>query len=270
MQLIKIILLVLPSLFTTPTLGNGVMIKNAVLVCYGRLEPEVIKGYSYVILESHYYTIYEIQKIKSQNEKVIAYISLGEINANSQYFDLLKENSFGKNETWNSYYLNLRSERTIEILKEMVKNTLAIGFDGLFLDNIDNFSSYGPQSQQKAEMIGLLKMMRDENPTHILIQNSGIGLIDETAPFVNAVVMESVASNYTFEDKNYKLRNKNEFDDFIKKLRLIRKKYKLPIILIEYADTNELHNAIIKRIKPFRFHYFIGNIDLQTIPIFKN
>ena len=89
MQLIKILLFVLPSILVTNVFGNGI-IKNSVLVCYGRLEPETIKGYKYVILESQYYNIYEIQIIKSQNEKVVAYISLGEVNANSQYFNHLK------------------------------------------------------------------------------------------------------------------------------------------------------------------------------------
>lgn len=269
MQLIKILLFVLPSLLITNGYGNGT-IKNSVLVCYGRLEPETIKGYSYVILESQFYNIYEIQKIKSQNEKVVAYISLGEVNKNSQNFELLKENVFGKNEIWNSFYLNLKSENATDILLEIVKTTLAFGFDGLFLDNIDNFTSFGPQSQQKTELLNLLKVLNDAYPNHIFIQNAGIELISETAPFIDAVVIESVASDYTFEDKNYKLREKNEFEEYKKQLIEINKKYKFPIILIEYADNIKLHDAIQKRIKSLKFEYFIGNIDLQTMPKFSN
>jgi len=269
MQLIKIILFVLPSILFSNVYGNGIS-KNSILVCYGRLEPETIKGYSYVILESQYYNIYEIKKIKSQNEKVVAYISLGEINANSQYYSLLKENSFGKNEIWNSHYLNLKLENTIEILMKMVKNTLAFGYDGLFFDNIDNFASFGPQSQQKAELINLLKAIDTQYPNHIFVQNAGIQIINETAPFVDAIMIESVASNYTFDDKKYKLREEKEFENYIEDLKIVNKKYELPIILIEYADNLKLRDAIQKRIKPSKFDYFIGNIDLQTIPKFSN
>ncbi|RTY93666.1 endo alpha-1,4 polygalactosaminidase [Flavobacterium sp. GT3R68] len=269
MRLIKMILFVLPSMLTTDMVGTGIT-KNSVLVCYGRLEPETIKGYTYVILESQYYNMYEIQKIKSQNEKVVAYISLGEVNANSRYFDLLKENSFGKNEIWNSYYLNLKSEKAIESLKEIIRNTLAMGYDGMFFDNVENFSTHGPQSQQRVELVNLLKDIDSEFPTHFFIQNSGIQLIDDSAPYVDAVVMESVATNYTFEDKNYKLRNETEYKEYIKELKSVRKKYHLPIILIEYADSITLHDAIQKRIKSSRFDYFIGNINLLTMPQFSN
>lgn len=267
MQLIKIIILMLPSILYS---NDNTMAKHAILICYGRLEPETIKGYHYVILESHHYNIYEINAIKSQNEKVLAYISLGEINAHSKYFDLLKENTFGKNEIWNSYYLNLKSDSTIQKIMEIVKSTLAIGYDGLFFDNIDNFTSFGPQYQQKEDLLKLLNTIHSNYSSHTFIQNAGIQIISETARYVDAIVIESVASNYTFDDKSYKLRDLNTFENTISELERVRGKYKIPVILIEYADNMELHNAIIERINPSKFDCFIGNIDLQTIPKFSN
>ena len=267
MQLIKIILFVLPTLFVSDAFGNGIN-KNSVFVCYGRLEPESIKGYSYVILESKYYTFYEVQRIKSQNEKVVAYISLGEINANSSYFQQFNSDFSGKNEVWNSHYLNLKSEKTLEILMKMVDNIFANGYDGLFLDNIDNFSSFGPQSNQKEDVIQLIKKIKTDYFNHILIQNAGLELINETGQYIDSVVFESVASNYTFDDKSYKLRDEFEFDTYVNKLVSIKNQFQLPILLIEYADTIPLRNAIEKRIKPSRFDYFIGNINLQTMPKF--
>ena len=267
MQLIKIILFVLPSLLVSDAFGNGIN-KNSVFVCYGRLEPESIKGYSYVILESKYYTFYEVQRIKSQNEKVVAYISLGEISDNSNYFQQFNSDFSGKNDVWNSHYLNLKSEKTLEILMKMVDNIFANGYDGLFLDNIDNFSDFGPQSNQKPEVIQLIKKIKTDYFDHILIQNAGLELINETGQYIDSVVVESVASNYTFDDKSYKLRDEFEFDAYVNKLVSIKKQYNLPILLIEYANTIPLRNAIEKRIKPSRFDYFIGNINLQSIPKF--
>lgn len=267
MQLIKMIIFVLPSLLVSDAFGSGTN-KNTIFVCYGRLEPGSIKGFDYVIIESKYYTYYEVQKIKSQNDKVVAYISLGEINANSSYFPQFESDFSGKNEIWNSYYLNLKSDKTVTILRKMVDNILALGYDGLFLDNIDNFASFGPQFSQKLELIELIKTIKTEYFDHILIQNSGLELLNETAPFVNYVVLESVASNYTFDDKSYKLRNESEFEEYMNKLIKIKKKYDLPILLIEYANTFELRDAIEKRIKPSRLDYFIGNINLLTTPQF--
>jgi uncharacterized protein (TIGR01370 family) len=151
---------------------------------------------------------------------------------------------------------------------KMVDNILANGYDGLFLDNIDNFSDYGPQSNQKPEVIQFIKKIKTDYFNHILIQNAGLELINETGQYIDSVVVESVASNYTFDDKSYKLRDEFEFDAYVNRLVSIKKQYNLPILLIEYADTITLRNAIEKRIKPSRFDYFIGNINLQTMPKF--
>jgi hypothetical protein len=140
----------------------------------------------------------------------------------------------------------------------------------MFFDNIDNFSSYGPQSEQKQLLIDFLKVIRKTFPNHFFIQNSGIQLVDETAPFINAFVIESIASDYSFDKNTYQLRDEKEFSDFSKALKAIKKKHDLPILLIEYADNLELFDAIETRIKKLRFDYFIGNINLQTIPQFLN
>ena len=257
----------MPAIFISDAFGNKIN-KNSVFVCYGRLNPEAINGFKYVILESKYYTFYEVQRIKSQNEKVVAYISLGEINENSSYFRQFNSDFSGKNETWNSHYLNLNSEKTIATIFKMIDTILAYGYDGLFLDNIDNFSDFGPQANQKEAVIQLIKKIKTDYFNHILIQNSGLQLISETAKYIDCVVFESVASNYTFDDNLYKLRSDFDFETYINKISQIKKKFNLPIILIEYANSIQLKNAIEKKIKPTRFDYFIGNINLQSIPKF--
>jgi hypothetical protein len=93
-------------------------------------------------------------------------------------------------------------------------------------------------------------------------------LINETGKFIDSIVFESVASDYTFNDNSYKLRDEFAFDEYINKLVSLKNQYHLPILLIEYANTIQLRDAIEKRIKPSRFDYFIGNINLQTTPKF--
>jgi endo-alpha-1,4-polygalactosaminidase (GH114 family) len=38
---------------------------------------------------------------------------------------------------------------------EMVDELFAKGYDGLFLDNIDNFTIHGPQKEQKTAIVNL-------------------------------------------------------------------------------------------------------------------
>ncbi|MFC6876403.1 endo alpha-1,4 polygalactosaminidase [Flavobacterium myungsuense] len=261
-------LYILPSILTNTPFQSTVK-KSTVLVCYGKVKPESIKGYTYVILESLNYTSKQIKTIKAQNSKVFAYISLGEVNINAPYFKVLKENTIGKNENWDSYYLNLKSNKTQETLLSIVDKTLSKGFDGLFLDNIDNFTIYGPQKDQKKDLVNLLKKIKEIYPKKEFLQNAGLDLIPETASYINAIVIESVASNYSFKDKSYNLRDNNEFINQLIRLKSINENSKIPVILIEYADSKKLFNQIVEKIEPSKFEYFIGNIDLQSIPKFK-
>ncbi len=267
MRLIDIFLFVLPAVLV-PGLISAAADTSTVLVCYGKLDPALIKGYHYVILESQHYNIYEIRKIKSQNEKVLAYISLGEVNANAPHFGQLKGSTLGKNSIWDSYYLDLKQPQTSQILLGIIENTLNLGYDGFFLDNIDNYTAFGPQPEQKAELLALLQSIRTKFPDIILLQNAGLELVPETATIVNAVIIESIATNYTFNDKKYRLREESDFQNYVTKLRNVTDNYKLPVILIEYADTAALRDAVRKRIRNLGFEYFIGQIDLQSLPKF--
>ena len=239
-----------------------------ILICYGKLVPGAINGYSSVILEPIYYSSEDIKKIKLRNGKVFAYISLGEVSKDAPHYAFLKDDTLGKNELWNSYYLNLKSEKTITILSNIIDNLFTSGYDGLFLDNVDNFTVFGPQKDQKNELVNLIKFIRTNYPDKQLIQNAGLEIISETCFYISAIVIESVASNYNLNSKKYGLRNRIEFENKILQLNIINKAYKLPIILVEYAHTKELYTSIKKRIIPTKYPYFIGYIELQVIPKF--
>lgn len=268
MQLIKLFLYLLPSILISNTFTNGVK-KNTVLVCYGKLKAETIKGYSYVILESKHYTAKEIKTIKLQNEKVFAYISLGEVNANAPHYKSLKNYTLGKNEIWNSYYLDLKSEKTETVLMNIIERTLAKGYDGMFFDNIDNYTVFGPQKEQRKALVTLLRNIKEKYPKSLFIQNAALDLVPETASYIDGVAIESVASHYIFKQKKYALRDSKQFEDTMARLKMVNTTYKVPVILIEYADTKNLYNQIADQIKASKFDYFIGNIDLQDLPKFK-
>lgn len=257
----------LPTLLISDEKSNALK-SQSTLVCYGRLEPEFIIGYDLLIIEAAYYSLYDINRLKSQNGRVIAYISLGEINESSPYFPSFKNHFVGKNDTWNSHYLNLKANEVQAIIMGMIKSLMKKGFDGLFFDNVDNFSSYGPQFQQQKELIQLLKNINSVYPNHYFIQNSGMELVLETEKYIDALVMESVITDYTFDEKGYHLREETSANLKLKMLKELKRKYRFPILLIEYSDSPELNEAIEKKIQKYPFDYFIGTINLQTIPQF--
>ena len=61
----------------------------------------------------------------------------------------------------------------------------------------------------------------------------------------------------------------HEFYKRVEELQAIRKQYQLPVILIEYADSEKLYQKVKQQVSPLKWDYFIGNIGLQTFPKFK-
>lgn len=241
-----------------------------VLFCYGDFIPESVKNRDYVIIEPAHFSKADIALLKKNNQQVLGYISLGEVNEAAYYFEELKEYTQGKNDLWNSYYLSLNKPEIIPILYKIFKKEITEkGVDGLFLDNIDNYTVFGPNFNQKEALVAFLEKMRLEFPDSFFMQNAGLSILKETQDYVDAVAVESVASDYNFERKEYKLREQAEFEKRIKTIEQIEKNIKLPIIFIEYANKTRLAQKIVERLQPMGWSYFIGNIDLQSLPNFK-
>ncbi len=243
--------------------------KKEVLVCYGYVSPEKIHDYGFVILEPRNFKKAEIAIIKKNNDHVLAYISIGEVNERAPHYGALKDITLGENQIWNSHYLNLENPKTTEVLNGIVSKNLQAGFDGMFLDNLDNYTIYGPQKDQKDAAVKFMKNLREKFPNKIFVQNAGLDLVPETASSIDGVLIESVATAYDFKSKTYQLSSSEHFTVVSNRLEKIHTDYKVPIILVEYADTKKLRGEVLNRITPLNFPYFIGKIDLQSIPTFK-
>jgi polysaccharide biosynthesis protein PelA len=264
MQLIKTV--IFSTLFSMSLFSQN---RQKVLVCYGKFDVNLVKGYDLIIMESAHFNIYEVKKLKQNNKKIVAYISLGEVNEVDQNYKQLKNSTLGKNNDWNSYYLDLSAAKTVEVLNRNVEKILFMGYDGLFLDNIDNFNSFGPQFTQQKYLVEYIQTLRSTHPTAYIVQNAGLELIQNTRQYVDAMLIESVASNFTFEDKKYKLREQIDYFRYINEIKTISNKNKISIILVEYADTKKLAKSIKDRLDITKFPYFISDINLQNLPHFK-
>lgn len=237
------------------------------LICYGDFYPKKVKGYTYVIIEPSLFSKMDIDILKAQNTFVLAYISLGEVNETASHFDNIKEETLGKNEIWNSYIIDISTDVTKETLSALIdKHLNEKGFDGLFLDNIDNYTKFGPTPEKKEDLIIFLESIKTKYADKILMQNAGLLIVDETKPFIDIIAIESIVTDYSFEKKEYQLRDKKDFEERLGELEKITDEYKIPILLVEYADTKELSKEIMKRLKKNKMSLFIGEIDLQKLP----
>ncbi|HEA31153.1 MAG TPA: hypothetical protein ENH91_14365, partial [Leeuwenhoekiella sp.] len=142
-------------------------------------------------------------------------------------------------------------------------------FDGMFLDNIDNYTIYGPTPSRKEALVKFLAKTKQKFPDAYLMQNAGVLILEDTQPYINSLAIESVATAYDFEKCKYKLRKESQFLSILHDLEKAHYDYELPIILIEYANTKKLYHEIVDRIASTGWPFFIGAIELQSIPQFQ-
>lgn len=242
--------------------------QESLFICYGKLNPKTVVGYHYVILESSFYKTSEIQEFKENNKKVFAYLSLGEVNKFVPFFNEFERCFVGKNNHWNSYLLDLSNQKTISVLTKVVRECINLGFDGIFFDNLDNFGEFGTQKNQKNQLIGFINTIKLNFPMVSIIQNSGLEFVHHTHKQTDAILTESVFSSYDFEKQTYILRSEDEYKQRLQTISDTQKQYKIPFLIVEYANSKSNYFKIKELLNTTKIPFFIGNIDLQTIPSF--
>lgn len=241
---------------------------KGLLVCYGKLDPSSIKGYEIVILEAGHYSKADILRFRENNKKVVAYISLTEINKSAVNFNDLLPFTIGTNEIWKSCYINLREDKARSILLAMVKALVDKGFNGLFMDNMDNVSTWGPLSEQSPELIALVKEIRIAHEDLFLMQNAGLSLTADLNGITNAILVESLFSLYDFDTKKYGLRDSIGTEQLLRTIKGLRKSYPNSIYVLEYANTMKIKTLLTKKLDSVKLGYYVSQIDLQDMAKF--
>jgi hypothetical protein len=206
-------------LSTTQAVAQELTKEKQVLFTYGDFYPKDVSGYEIVVLESSHFDSEDIEILKQQNNTVIGYISLGEVNESAAHFPQVKDFTLGKNELWNSHILDIENEETREALMNIFQFNVKKGLDGMFLDNIDNYTVFGPTPEKEEALVDFLQTIHSVFPEIYLMQNAGVSIIEDTHPYINSVAKESIATDYNFEKININYVRKKYFLSCCKNLK---------------------------------------------------
>lgn len=237
-------------------------------VCYAKVTPEQVAGYELVIIEPDFYTKLEIEALKSNGTKILAYITLGEIDANRWYYPKLQERGFlGTNKNWNSSYLNLEDAVTRSvILNEVLPEVTAKGVDGIFMDTIDAVSPYTERFHLKPYMLELIKEIKTRNPDLLILQNSGLFLLEDSKEFIDGVLIEDIASGYNFEKQEYFIKDSEAYHERLRLIREYSEENKFPFFIVDFAIDTAAIKQVKTRLDSLSTPYFISNIQLNQLP----
>lgn len=238
-------------------------------VCYAKVTPEQVANYRMVIIEPDFYSKEEMNELRNTGTKIVAYVTLGEVDENRWYFNHLKDFGFlGKNDNWNSYYIDLENIKSRQLLlNEVIPEVVAKGVDGLFLDTIDAVSPVTERGYLQPYMAELIEGIREKYPNKIIIQNAGIFLLERTKDDINAFLTEALASDYDFTQGEYSIRSSEEFNDRLEYLNHYADVSNRPYFIVGFADTDVKREQIKKRLDTLGRPYFISNIGLSELPL---
>ncbi|MCK5685910.1 endo alpha-1,4 polygalactosaminidase [bacterium] len=198
-------------------------------------------NYSEAIKITDDYDLYFISpfaEISGDIRKAVAYISLTEINENSQYFsDLPKDMLLKKNQKWNSFLVDITRPEWWKVIVNTVEFAKSLGFKNYFIDNVDGVESLLKKNTGIEKRIDeIFNYIRKNTENHLYI-NRGFIIYDRINHIIDGVMMEGFFFNRN--ENSWRHLNLDEIkwrDSWVKILSHDNKF----IFAVDYADISQL------------------------------
>lgn len=214
-------------------------------------------------------------RFRRPGQKVLAYLSLGEVNRSRPYFAALAARP-GTLERPNPRWPGAVTvdPRSLAwwglVLEKLVPAILARGYDGLFLDTLDAAGSLDvpAQAATAGAMADLVRAIRERYPRVVMVSNGGLGLLAHTAPALDAVAVESVFTDYQFQPPAYRLRDDTAARARVAQVRARVQPYRLPVFVLEYLPPGggPGQQAVEHAARAAGWIPFISQIGLDALP----
>ncbi|MCH7674655.1 endo alpha-1,4 polygalactosaminidase [candidate division KSB1 bacterium] len=249
-------------------------IENWVCVYSSDAPVDEIKKFDLAVLDSDSHP--DLAKLKDSDTLLIGYISIGEVGDYRWYWNDIKDKPWllDKNPNWDSYMIDVRNHEWQELLnQQIIPKILAKGFDGIFLDTIDNaeyLQRYHPKKKypmMETAMVRLIKSIRKNFPAAYLVANRGFAILDEIAGSIDAVVAESIFTTINFEENITRRNTPQEYEPIIKQLRKMKRKEGIKIFTLDYPNLENESDIeeIIADSHALGFIPYISTPQLQKV-----
>jgi len=191
----------------------------------------------------------DLKAVKAKGAKVLAYLSLGEINEQRQEFAQAKSLQLllEANPNWpGAWAVDIRDARWRAVIVQTVAPALlARGFDGLFLDTIDSSlwletREPGRFSGMKDAAVTLISALHAASPSSILVLNGGLEIAGRLRGAVDRIAIESTLSTWDFARKEPRWRSVAERADALRRIAAARSANpKLQVYTLDYWDPED-------------------------------
>jgi len=237
--------------------------------------PEAFDPYTLLVLDSENHP--PLRPLAERGKVLLGYISLGEVESHRPWFAKVKRWGIlgEENPNWKgSFYVDMRDPRwTALVVEELVPMLLRRGFDGVFMDTLDNPVFLEQTQPKKYKGIAdaaaqLVRAIRRNYPTIPIMMNRAYPLLPKVERDIDFELGESVYADYDFKTKTYKLVDRTQYLDQVKFLKDAQKRRpELRIMTLDYWSPTDPAGIqrIYKEQRANGFNPYVATIDLDRL-----
>ncbi len=242
------------------------------LIYNGGIPSEAYHLYDWIITDPGNPSIKALKKkfYLKHHAKLIAYVSFGESAHSVPYYKKVRKYLIGGNKIWSTRVLDIRKSSYRRFLLSSVLPELAKeGFDGFMFDTMDSYKLAAVRGDwplyRKAE-VEFIKSVRKKFPGKLIVVNRCFSIMGKIHGDINGVVAESLYRGLNGR-LDYDIVPAADGKRLISMLDLIKNKYGLPVIVVDYV--NPVHGkeagADAQRISEDGFIPWVTDKDLSVI-----
>ena len=259
-------------LITTPAWAQ----KTRWVVYYSdRASPQEFSEYSLIVLESQSYS--RLRPLTDLGKPLLGYLSLGEVEAYRPYFEEVKAEKIllQENANWKgSYFVDLRDPRwTRRVVEQLIPGILRRGFDGLFLDTLDNAAYLERENPTRyrgmtAAAARLVRTIRLHYPTIKIMMNRAYEILPEVERQIDMELGESVLADYDAKTKTYRRVPEELYREQVRLLQAARKRRpELKVFTLDYWDPSDTVGIarIYREQRANGFEPYVATVELDRI-----
>lgn len=226
-----------------------------------------------VVVQSDH--IVDLDALRAAGTEVYAYLSVGEAEEWRPSSRSLPPGLFlGSNLAWHNRIADLTQPGwRAYLLEQRMARLWDIGYRGFFLDTLDSYQlvvkDAHAQALQEKALADLIRAMHRRFPDVKLLFNRGFDVLPEVGSLATGLVAESLFRSWNPATGKYAPVSQRDRDWLLARLNDARKRYRLPITVIDYVDPHdtELARETARRIKALGFFPWVANPALDTLSV---
>ena len=227
-------------------------------------EHELLADEAVVILDPDPYTARDIAALRHAGVLSLGYVNIGEAETwRSFYGEVDPSWILGTNPVWAGHeFVDAREEGWQSLVVDRVAGAVVRKeFDGLFLDMAD-VASPGVHPETREGVESLILRLRAAYPTHLLVMNRGLFLLDSVETALDGLVVEGVFSRHNFETGRTQRTRPEVRDRLVEALSGFQERTGGAALVIDYADTDALRRYAQDGARREGLAVFVGSVEL--------